>query len=159
MRGPPCSSDTQRRWQATTAVARELGLRIPPELVVQLPELNTPELGFSVMREMLRQTQDFTAVVCFNDISAFGCIRALHDAGLRVSQDVSVIGFDDIQTAAYHVPSLTTIQQPLGRMGALAAELLIKKLRGEKTGNTLSLEPVLIQRESTRAIQSVDSIV
>lgn len=153
MKGPPCSSDTQRRWEATTTVARELGLRVPRELVVQLPELNTPELGYSVMHAMLQRTKNFTAVLCFNDISAFGCIRALHEAGLRVPENVSVIGFDDIQTAAYHVPSLTTIQQPLHRMGAMAAELLIRKLRGEKTGNTLLLEPLLIERESTRSLQ------
>ncbi len=158
MKGPPCSSDTERRWQATVTVARELGLRIPRELVVQLPDLNTPELGYSAMRELLGRTQGFTAVLCFNDISAFGCIRALHEAGLAVPESVSVIGFDDIQTAAYHVPSLTTIQQPLHRMGAMAAELLIKKLRGENTGNTLSLEPVLIERESSRGLQVLSAV-
>jgi LacI family transcriptional regulator len=93
--------------------------------------------------------RDFTAVVCFNDISAIGCIRALHDGGLRVPADVSVVGFDDIQSASYHVPSLTTIRQPLQTIGALAAATLLKKMADEPQPDLLYVEPELMVREST----------
>jgi len=97
----------------------------------------------------LMRQRDFTAVLCFNDVSAIGCIRALHDAGLSVPQQVSVVGFDDIQSASFYVPSLTTIRQPLAQMGLMAATLLLKKLRGEHTESLVKIEPELIVREST----------
>jgi len=78
-----------------------------------------------------------------------GSIRALHEGGLRVPEDVSVLGFDDIQSAAYHVPSLTTIRQPLQKMGSTAAQMLLKKLAGKTTPELILAEPELIVREST----------
>jgi LacI family transcriptional regulator len=78
-----------------------------------------------------------------------GTIRALHEAGLRVPHDVSVLGFDDIQSAAFQVPSLTTIRQPLQKMGATAAQLLLKKLANEPIPEFVQVEPELIIREST----------
>jgi len=90
-------------------------------------------------------------VVCFNDVSAIGAQRALHDAGLRVPEDVSVIGFDDIDAASFQVPSLTTIRQPLETMGATAATMLLKKISREETPATVKIEPELIVRESTAA--------
>ena len=93
--------------------------------------------------------RDFTAVVCFNDVSAIGAIRALHDGGLSVPNDVSVIGFDDVTVASYFVPSLTTIRQPLKEMGATAATLLLQKIRGEHTRSLVKIEPELIVRESS----------
>jgi len=94
-------------------------------------------------------------VLCFNDISAIGSIRALHDAGLRVPQDVSVLGFDDIQAAGFVVPSLTTIRQPLLQMGRTAAELLLKKLTREKLPEVVTIEPELILRESTAKVRTL----
>jgi LacI family transcriptional regulator len=143
MRGQEFSSDSTARWRATLQVARTLGLRVSADLTIQL--------GYPGTQQLLMQRRDFTAVVCFNDISAIGSIRALHDAGLRVPQDVSVIGFDDIQSASYHVPSLTTIRQPLQAMGALAATTLLKKMAHEQQPETLRVQPELIVRESTAA--------
>ena len=151
MKGPPFSSDTQRRWVATLAAARSLGVVVSRDLTIHLREnLTTPELGYPGVKKLLQRRRDFTAVLCFNDTSAIGCIRALHDAGLGVPEDVSVIGFDDIQAAAYYVPSLTTIQQPLAAMGATAAELLLKKIHGETVDSLILIEPVLISRESSK---------
>jgi LacI family transcriptional regulator len=78
-----------------------------------------------------------------------GSIRALHDAGLRVPEDVSVLGFDDIQSASFHVPSLTTIRQPLSTMGRIGAEALLQRLAGEPLPSSIQVEPELIVREST----------
>ena len=131
-------------------VARALSLEVSPDLVIQLDrDLNTPELGYPGIHQLLLRRRDFTAVVCFNDVSAIGSIRALHDAGLKVPTDVSVLGFDDIQAASYIVPSLTTIRQPLHQMGSLAATLLLKKLAQEKLSETVKVDPELVLREST----------
>jgi LacI family transcriptional regulator len=131
-------------------VVRTLSLEVPKDLIIQLDkDLNTPELGYPGIHQLLLRRRDFTAVLCFNDISAIGSIRALHDAGLKVPADVSVLGFDDIQAASYIIPSLTTIRQPLQQMGALAASSLLKKLAQEKLPDTLKVDPELIVREST----------
>ena len=87
----------------------------------------------------------------FNDISAIGAIRALLDSGLKVPADVSVMGFDDIQNAAFQNPRLTTIRQPLRRMGELAAETLLKRIRSAEYHKVIAVEPELIVRESTTA--------
>src|SRR5258707_11331290 len=92
----------------------------------------SPELGSPVVKELLQHRRVFTAIVSFNDIAAIGAIRALRDANLRVPEDVSVIGFDDIQVAAYHNPRLTTIRQPLHDMGETAARILLQRMQGFK---------------------------
>jgi DNA-binding LacI/PurR family transcriptional regulator len=152
MRGQPYSSDSDARWQGIVEVAKDLGLAIRPEMTIQLEkDLTSPELGYPVLKQLLDHQRSFTAVVSFNDIAAIGCIRALHDSGLRVPQDVSVVGFDDIKEAAYQTPSLTTIRQPLHHMGALAVDLLLQQLGPSETKGPpeVAVEPELIVREST----------
>jgi LacI family transcriptional regulator len=152
MRGQPYSSDSDARWQGIVEVAQDLGLSIRPELTIQLEkDLTSPELGYPVVEQLLTHHRRFTAVLSFNDMAAIGCIRALHDSGLRVPQDVSVVGFDDIKEAAFQTPSLTTIRQPLHKMGELAVELLLQQLRpsGTKIAPRVAVEPELVVREST----------
>jgi LacI family transcriptional regulator len=155
MRGQEFSSDSETRWRATLQVARTLGIRVAPDLTISLEkDMQSPELGYPGTQQLLMRRRDFTAIVCFNDISAIGSIRALHDGGLRVPADVSVVGFDDIQSANYHVPSLTTIRQPLNSMGELAANTLLKKIAREEQPNTIPVEPELIVRESTGPVSA-----
>jgi LacI family transcriptional regulator len=152
MRGQPYSADSGARWQSIVKVAGDFGLSIRPELTVQLEkDLTSPELGYPVVQQLLAHHRRFTAVISFNDIAAIGCIRALHDAGLRVPEDVSVVGFDDIKEAAFQTPSLTTIRQPLQKMGALAVELLLQRLGSAdaKSPSHVAAEPELVIREST----------
>src|ERR1700723_3197622 len=152
MRGQPYSSDSDARWQSIVQVAQDLGLSIRPELTIQLEkDLTSPELGYPVVEQLLTHYRNFTAFLSFNDIAAIGCIRALHDVGLRVPEDVSVVGFDDIKEAAFQTPSLTTIRQPLHQMGALAVRTLLQQLRPSDTKAPLqvAVEPELIVREST----------
>jgi DNA-binding LacI/PurR family transcriptional regulator len=154
MRGQPYSSDSEARWQGIVQVARDFGLAIRPEITIQLEkDLTSPELGYPLVQQMLAHQRGFTAVLSFNDIAAIGCIRALHDAGLRVPQDVSVVGFDDIKEAAFQTPSLTTIRQPLHQMGALAVQTLLAQLHALRARESLQIavEPELIVRESTGA--------
>jgi len=133
MRGQSFSSDSHARWENIVAVAKELELPVLPELTVQLErDISSPELGYPVVQSLLQGGHQFSAIVSFNDMAAIGAIRALKDANLRVPEDVSVVGFDDIQLAAYHNPRLTTVRQPLREMGATAARILLQRLQGFK---------------------------
>jgi DNA-binding LacI/PurR family transcriptional regulator len=151
MRGQPFSSDSLTRWQNIVAVAKELDLPISPELTVQLErDISSPELGYPVVQSLLQSRRPFTAIVSFNDMAAIGAIRALRDANLRVPEDVSVIGFDDIQLAAFHNPRLTTVRQPLREMGATAARILLQRLQGFKDyPSEFAVPPELIIRETS----------
>jgi LacI family transcriptional regulator len=151
MRGGSHSSDADERWECQMAVARELKLEVPAELTVDIKlTVSTPEMGFGPAIELMNRGVEFTALVCYNDVSAFGAIRALVDQGLRVPEDVSVVGFDDIQSAAFHNPSLTTIRQPLIQMGGVAAKILLQRIRGQATfPDAVPILPELVIREST----------
>jgi len=151
MRGGSHSSDADDRWNCLMAVARELKLPVQPELTVQLQlRVSTPELGYEPANELIQRGGDFTAIICYNDIAAIGAIRALMNHGMRVPADVSVVGFDDIQGAAFHNPSLTTIRQPLHQMGMVAARILLQRIRGQATfPDIVPIHPELVIREST----------
>jgi DNA-binding LacI/PurR family transcriptional regulator len=151
LKGNPASADSNERWQAIAEAAQSLGISIHEDLVVQLvSESTTPELGYAPAKMLLQRKRPFTALFAFNDISAIGAIRAFQEAGLRVPQDVSVIGFDDIKSAAYQYPSLTTIRQPLWDIGQTAAKILLARIEGEeKYPLHVSVKPELIAREST----------
>jgi LacI family transcriptional regulator len=151
MRGQPFSSDSLTRWQNIVAVAKDLELPILPELTIQLErDISSPELGYPVVQSLLQSRRPFTAIVSFNDMAAIGAIRALRDANLRVPEDVSVIGFDDIQLADYHTPRLTTVRQPLREMGATAARILLQRLQGFKDYPAeFAVPPEMIIRESS----------
>jgi LacI family transcriptional regulator len=100
------SSDTEVRWQAAQGTARNLAVGMNDRLVGQLEgESPSPEPGYLVTKKFLANGEPFTALFAFNDISAIGAIRALREAGREVPQDVSVVGFDDIQSAAFHTPA------------------------------------------------------
>jgi DNA-binding LacI/PurR family transcriptional regulator len=151
MRGNPLSADSKDRWDAICKVAAQIGLKIDPRLIVQIDsDDTTPMLGYPFTKQLLARKVPFTAIFAYNDISAMGAIRALQEEGIRVPQDVSVIGFDDIAGAAFNMPSLTTVRQPLGRMGEVAAQTLLQRIEGLKEyPSDIAIEPELIVREST----------
>jgi DNA-binding LacI/PurR family transcriptional regulator len=151
MRGGSHSSDADDRWTCLMAVAKDLKIEVIPERCVTLElRVSTPELGFGPMNELIARGADFTAVLAYNDIAAIGAIRASMNHGLRVPEDISVVGFDDIQGAAFHNPSLTTIRQPLNQMGAVAARILLQRIRGQATfPDIVPIHPELVIREST----------
>lgn len=154
IRGQDFSSDTKVRWDSIRTMARRMDLRVSTALVAQLGgDTPSPETGYIAARQLLASQKPFTALFCFNDVSAIGAIRALQEAGRPVPQAVSVVGFDDIPSAAFHIPSLTTICQPLHRMGALAAEVLLKRIAEPDAPcpEEFVVEPELIVRESTCA--------
>jgi LacI family transcriptional regulator, galactose operon repressor len=151
MKGNPLSSDSADRWDAICHVAAEIGINIDPDLTVQIDTDDaTPMLGYPFAKQLLARKKPFTAIFAYNDISAIGSIRALQEQGWRVPQDVSVLGFDDIPGAAFHNPSLTTVRQPLNRMGEVAAQTLLDRIEGKKEYPAeIAIEPELVVREST----------
>ena len=101
-------------------------------------------------KELLARKEPFTALFAYNDISAIGAIWALREAGLRVPHDVSVVGFDDIPGAAFANPGLTTVRQPLVRMGEIAAQTLVSQIEGhEEYVAEIAIEPEFVVRDST----------
>jgi LacI family transcriptional regulator len=129
-----------------------LEIKVQPAHCIQLEADSwSPEVGYGPMRDLLDRIRDFTAIFCFNDISAIGVIRAIYDAGLSVPEDISVIGFDDIMSAAYHKPSLTTVRQPLREMGRQGAQVLLDMISqpDKPYQEEIVLQPELIVREST----------
>lgn len=110
----------------------------------------TADFGFYAGREMLGM-RDFTAVFCSNDQMALGFVHAVHDAGLRVPHDVSVIGFDDIPEAAHFWPPLTTIRQDFPELGRRCVDLLLGPSDPATTARRAPITPELIVRGSTGA--------
>lgn len=153
IKGQTFSSDTEVRWESIKEAARRAGLAIDERLVAQLEgDSPSPQIGYIAAKKIMDAQKPFTALFAFNDTSAIGAIRAFQEAGFRVPDDISVIGFDDIDSAAYHNPALTTIRQPLRQMGSLAAEMLLRRIA--KSDNTdfpelVTVEPELIVRQST----------
>jgi DNA-binding LacI/PurR family transcriptional regulator len=150
-RGHPQSADSTHRWNAVQDVAGEMQIELDPQLVMQIDSNDsTPNLGYPYGKQLLATRRPFTALFAYNDISAIGAIRAFQEAGLRVPNDVSVVGFDDIPGAAFHYPSLTTVRQPLQKMGEIAAEILIGRIEGERDWQReIAVQPEIVIREST----------
>jgi LacI family transcriptional regulator len=151
IKGQTVSSDSAARWSAICEVAEELGIRIRPELTIQLEGTDsTPAIGYPFAKQLLARKQPFTALFAYNDISAIGSIWAIKEAGLRVPEDISVIGFDDIPGAAYANPGLTTVRQPLIRMGQIAAQTVVDQIEGRGDyKQEIAIEPEFVVREST----------
>jgi DNA-binding LacI/PurR family transcriptional regulator len=153
LRGQEKSSDSATRWAAIEQVAREFGIAINPELVIQLEGLDsTPELGYPYGKALLARNVPFTALFAYNDISAIGAMRAFQEAGLRIPHDVSVVGFDDISLASFSIPTLTTVRQPLLKMGRNAAQTLLDRIEDRAPFvSEIAVEPELVVRSSTGA--------
>ena len=153
IKGQEFSSDSEPRWQAMRHAAARAKLTLSQKLVTQLEgDAPSHEPGYLAAQRLLASDVEFTALSTFNDVSAIGAIRALREAGLRVPQDVSVVGFDDVQSAAFQNPGLTTVRQPLRMMGMLAAETVVRRVQapGEHPpAKQLVMDPELVVRESS----------
>lgn len=108
------------------------------------------EDGFGHARELLRLADPPTAVMCGNDLQAFGVYEAARQAGVRIPDDLSVVGYDDISYASWCGPPLTTVQQPVAELGATAAWLVLALAAGEAVTQTrIELATTLVVRDST----------
>src|SRR5260221_11177213 len=125
LRGPKALASSGQRWKGIRAFAQAAGLRRDSKKILELAQSLDPnssfEAGTQLTAELLRQGKPFTALVAYDDMTALGALRALKKKGLRVPEDCSVIGFDDVAQAGLSVPSLTTVRQPVEAMGGLSA--------------------------------------
>jgi LacI family transcriptional regulator len=155
IRGPKELFDSEPRWAGAQRAAAEAGVALDPQLVFQLPGLVDPTSGFEggvlFSRQMLASGRPFTAVLAFDDLTALGVVRGLTEAGLRIPQDCSVLGFDDVLPAAVATPGITTIRQPLKEMGLQAARWMVETLgqKAEHSPRLYKAEPELVVRMSS----------
>ena len=151
LKGQSLSSDSTTRWHAIEEVAARLNIDIDPELVMQLEgNESTPEIGYPFGKALLARGVPYTALFAYNDISAIGAMRAFQEAGRRIPEDISVIGFDDVALTQFCIPTLTTIRQPLLKMGRIAAQTIIDRIEERAPYQTeIAVEPELVVRNST----------
>ena len=161
IRGPKMLIDSAPRWRGIQKFAQAAGLEIDPSMVLQLPESLDPnssfESGFRYTETLLEQKKKFTAVMAFDDLTAFGVIRALNKAGIKVPEQCSVTGFDDVALSSLASPSLTTVRQPMEAMGCLAVNLVMEGINAalekrEWPVVSHKMNPELVIRQSTRAV-------
>lgn len=158
--GPKGLQDSYRRLRGMERYARSIRFTLDRSLIVEMPDAADPLAGFDggyeATIELLSSKKKFSAVIAFDDLTALGVIRALHEIGLRVPDEVSVIGFDDIPAASLTSPSLSTIRQDMSGMGVTAAQHIIALIQPNGSANSGAsirlTKPVVVARESTSAI-------
>jgi LacI family transcriptional regulator len=160
IRGPEELFDTKPRWAGVQRAAAEAGIQVESRLVFQLPGLEEAISGFEgglrLSKQMLDSGCPFTAVIAFDDLTALGVVRGLTAAGLRVPEDCSVLGFDDVLPAEVSTPAITTIRQPMKEMGLQAVDWAMQALDAREQGLEMKAQlrkvmPQLVKRMSTGA--------
>lgn len=139
-------SDTERFSGYRQALDRA-ALPFFPELVAHGD--GKPENAIAAAESLLGLPEAPTAIFCYNDMTALGVLKTLHARRMRVPEDVSVVGFDDLFIASYTDPPLTTVRQPRRRMGQLAMESLLQLMRGENPSQAITVPAELVIRESS----------
>jgi LacI family transcriptional regulator len=161
IRGPKTLTDSSPRWRGIRNSAKACGLELDSKLILDLPESRDPlssfEMGQKLTEDLLKQKRQFTALLAFDDMTAFGAIRALSKGGLRVPEHCSVIGFDDVAPSALYTPPLTTVRQPMEAMGTNAVGLVLDGIKcvlekKEVSAHHRKVAPELVIRGSTRSL-------
>lgn len=143
--GPPESKAAAERTGAWRTTLEERGRRVPPLFTGDW----TAESGYRIGRDLI-DIPGVTAVFAANDQMALGAIRAMHESGRRVPEEISVVGFDDMAESAYFWPPLTTVHQDFGAAGSLAVSLVIDQIEGRSVQNGVHRVPTsFIVRGST----------
>ncbi|APX09588.1 MULTISPECIES: LacI family DNA-binding transcriptional regulator [Vibrio] len=138
--------DAVARFVGYKKALTEAGIKVRNNLIKQGDF--SSEVGYERTVELIESKVHFSALFAANDQTAYGAIKALHDHGLKVPEDVSVIGFDDLPTSKYFTPGLTTLRQPVEEIGVACAESILGLLTGEQCNTRLP--PIdLIVRDST----------
>jgi LacI family transcriptional regulator len=150
--GPPTAPWVHERFEGYRRALREAGLDVDDKLVFQAG--NTIEDGTKAALQMLNESCGATAVQAVNDLVAIGCADALLSKGLRIPEDISLVGFGNILTAEYFRVPLTTLRQPKYRLGMAAVEAMMNLLKGQQV-ETKRLPAELIERKSTAPPKTV----
>ena len=161
IRGPKALTDSAPRWRGIRNCAKDCALELDSRLILELPESRDPvssfEAGQKLIEELVKQRRPFTALLAFDDMSAYGAIRALTRAGIRVPEQCSVMGFDDVSPSALYTPALSTVRQPMEAMGASAVGIIVDGINAvlekrEVAASHRKVAPELVVRESTRSL-------
>jgi LacI family transcriptional regulator len=148
--GPQDHPDAIERLRGYQQALADAGIAPAPELVVQADFLETG--GMLAINQLLDTRANFTAVFAANDQMAYGVRLALYRRSIRVPEDISLIGFDDLPNSTYSMPPLTTVRQPVYDIGKLAAQAMLKLIAGKKAD--IAAPPLeLVVRESTRRLR------
>jgi LacI family transcriptional regulator len=146
---PP--APTIERMAGYRSALRAAGLAVNEGYIVTSNYMH--EGGYRACQQLLHLPERPTAIFACNDMMAIGALCAIHGVGLRVPQDISVIGFDDISLASYTVPRLTTIAQPLAEIGRIAVEYLLQRLNSPDAPLHQKCLPVaLVERDSCQRL-------
>ena len=141
------SASSQSRWAGYKQTLEEHGLECDPALTI---ETESSEFGGAeATRKVLGLQPRPTAIFCYEDQIAVGALAALRQAGLKVPQEMSVVGIDDIAMAAWVSPPLTTVQQPTHKMGQMAVKMVLRQLEGKSALGDIVTPGELIIRESS----------
>ncbi|MDD7267772.1 MAG: LacI family DNA-binding transcriptional regulator [Lachnospiraceae bacterium] len=143
------------RIRGYEAALRDYGIEPDPKLIAYTPEEvqdYTAAGGFAAMQQMLESGADFTAVFAISDLMAFGAYKAIFNAGKRIPEDYSVVGFDGIELTQYMHPSLTTLGQPTAELASTSIRELIKVIEGDTDFGKIVLEGTLLVRDSVRRL-------
>lgn len=158
LRGPKTLSSSGQRWKGIRSFAHSVGLHLDSKRIAELPESLDPNSSFDaaaqLTTELLRTGKSFTALMAYDDMTALGALRALKNKGMRVPEDCSVIGFDDVAQAGFSVPSLTTVRQPMEAMGAMSVGVILDAIQAANQKREIPLvrrkiPAELVVREST----------
>lgn len=146
--GHPELNSARERFDGYRAALQHHRIAYEESLVIEGDYLT--KSGYSGAKHLLSLPQPPTAIFASNDLSAFGVLDAIHEAGLRIPEDISVVGFDDIPLASLVYPKLTTVRQPLVQIGQVAVRLLLEKLENpEKEARRVTLATELVVRDSS----------
>ncbi len=149
--GPENEECTQKRRAGYLKALGKAGLSEDQRLMVQGDW--SAQSGKSAIERLLSYSVRFSAIFAHNDRMALGAMHAVRAKGLRIPQDISVVGYDDLPLTAYCAPPLTTVRQPLDQFGQIGAQLLIKAVnQTPKSANIVELEPTLVVRNSCCSI-------
>jgi len=149
--GPSAHRDARDRRAGYEAALREAGLDVVPELVLEGDFLEPS--GFLAATRLLEGREVFTAIFAANDQMAYGARLALHRKGVRVPDDISLVGFDDLPLSTYTTPPLTTVRQPTFQLGVTVAKAILRMLDG-LSPDLPTVVPQLVLRESTVMLRS-----
>lgn len=149
----PVAVAGQERLEGYRQGLELMGLPFDPALVVEASLWN-PEAGYRAMKNLLHKKIDATAIYCAGDILATGAFQACKEAGIRIPEDLSVVGFDDNDWSSYAHPPLTTLQQNRKAIGVSSAEALLNQVWGKKTGQRILIPVELIKRESCMTVKN-----
>jgi DNA-binding LacI/PurR family transcriptional regulator len=159
LRGPRVLASSGQRWKGIRSYAQSVGLTLDAKRIAELPESldanSSFEAGTRLTAELLSSRKPFTALLAYDDVTALGALRALKNKGLRVPEDCSVVGFDDVAQATLSLPSLTTVRQPIEAMGTMSVGMVLDAIQAVEQKQDIpvvrrKIPAELVIRESTQ---------